>query len=105
MQIPPDFDAAVSRGEMTTVRIYVYEGELKSGFAATKIEKFFDDLRDSTVKEHLAARATAGEPGKAVRRDQTKRRPARKSERRGDRRVHPLLHHHSLPHRRDVSGD
>ncbi len=56
VEIPAGFDASVSRGEMTTVRIYDYEGDLKSGFAATKIEKFFDDLRDNTVKEHLAVR-------------------------------------------------
>lgn len=56
VDIPADFDAAVERGDQTTVKIYDYEGELKSGFAADKIEKFFKDLRDQTVSKRLEAR-------------------------------------------------
>ncbi len=39
-----------------TVKIYMYEGELKSGFGADRLQKFFRDLRDRTIREHLEAR-------------------------------------------------
>ena len=56
VDIPAGFDAAVDRGDQTTVKIYDYDGELKSGIAAGKIEKFFKDLRDQTVRGRLEAR-------------------------------------------------
>jgi len=56
VDIPPGFDAAVESGEQATVKIYDYTGEIKSGFAAEKIEKYFADLRKETVKKRLAAR-------------------------------------------------
>jgi sodium transport system permease protein len=38
------------------VKIYFYEGELKSSFAADRIEKFFKEYRDRIVKDRLAAK-------------------------------------------------
>jgi sodium transport system permease protein len=56
VDIPTGFDAAVERGDQTTVKIYDYEGDLKSGIAAGKIEKFFEDLEKQTVEKRLLAR-------------------------------------------------
>jgi sodium transport system permease protein len=39
-----------------TVKIYMYEGELKSGFGADRLQRFFRELRDQTIQEHLVAR-------------------------------------------------
>ena len=55
VEIPRDFDAAIERGETATVRIYMYAGELRSGFGAGRLQKFFRDLRERTVRERLAA--------------------------------------------------
>jgi sodium transport system permease protein len=56
VEIPTGFDAAVARGDQTTVEIYDYEGDLKSGVAAEKLQKFFDGLSDKTVQQRLAAK-------------------------------------------------
>ena len=56
VEIPPGFDTAVEHGDAATVKIYDYSGDLKSGFAADKVEKFLDDFRSDTVQQHLAAR-------------------------------------------------
>jgi sodium transport system permease protein len=56
VEIPPGFDAKLASGEATTVTIYIYEGDLKSGFAADRLQKFFRDLRTQTIQEHLQAR-------------------------------------------------
>jgi sodium transport system permease protein len=56
VDIPPGFDAAVDRGDQTTVKIYDYDGDLKSGIAAGKIEKYFKDLQQQTVQKRLKAR-------------------------------------------------
>ena len=56
VEIPADFDAALQSGSNTTVRIYVYAGEMKSAFGAEALERFFRDLRERTVGERLAAR-------------------------------------------------
>ena len=37
------------------VKIYIFSGDLKSSFAATRIEKFFSDYRDARARERLAA--------------------------------------------------
>jgi len=54
--IPPDFDAKLAAGEPTSVKIYMYQGELKSGFGANRLEKFFRDFRDRAIRERLEAR-------------------------------------------------
>ncbi|MGH9681964.1 MAG: hypothetical protein ACRD4Y_18620, partial [Candidatus Acidiferrales bacterium] len=48
VEVPRDFDARLAAGEPTTVKIYMYQGELKSGFGADRLQKFFRDLRERT---------------------------------------------------------
>jgi len=56
VELPDDFDAALARGEPAQVRIYHYEGELKSGFAAGELDRFFRDYRERTVQARLDSR-------------------------------------------------
>jgi sodium transport system permease protein len=56
VEIPKGFDAKLAGGEAMAVKIYMYEGDLKSGFGADRLQKFFRDLRDRTIQEHLEAR-------------------------------------------------
>ncbi|RFC47187.1 MAG: sodium transport system permease protein [Verrucomicrobia bacterium] len=55
--IPAGFEAGLKAGAADPVVIYNYDGELKSGFAVSELEKFFRDLRDQTVTARLAERA------------------------------------------------
>ena len=55
VDIPSGFQAAIDRGERPEVKIYVFSGDLKSAFGATRIEKFFADYRDAAVRSRLAA--------------------------------------------------
>jgi sodium transport system permease protein len=57
VEIPPGFDAKLAAGEPMNVKIYMYEGDLKSGFGAERLQKFFRDLRDRAVRERLKARS------------------------------------------------
>ena len=41
VEIPEGFDAKLAGGKPMTVKIYMYEGELKSGFGADRLQKFF----------------------------------------------------------------
>jgi sodium transport system permease protein len=56
VEIPRDFDAKLAGGESSTVKIYMYTGELKSGFGADRLQRFFREMRERTIREHLAAR-------------------------------------------------
>ncbi|MGA3143931.1 MAG: ABC transporter permease [Verrucomicrobiota bacterium] len=56
VKLPPDFDAAIARGDKAEVDIYEYAGEIKSGFAAGNLNAFFQNLRDTTVRERLESR-------------------------------------------------
>ena len=56
VEVPKGFDAALDRGDEQTVKIYFYEGEIKSSFGANHIEKFFKDYRDSVISTRLSAR-------------------------------------------------
>ena len=56
VELPDDFDAAMARGEPAQVRIYHYEGELKSGFAAGELDRFFRDYREKTLQARLDER-------------------------------------------------
>jgi len=56
VEIPAGFEAKLAAGESSTVKIYMYEGELKSGFGANRLQKFFRELRDRSIREHLQAR-------------------------------------------------
>jgi sodium transport system permease protein len=56
VEIPAGFQTDVARQKSEIVNIYNYEGELKSEFAADKIEKYMKDYRDKVVNERLAAK-------------------------------------------------
>jgi len=56
VEIPAGFQADVAREKPETVKIYNYEGELKSEFASDKVEKYFKSYSDNVVKERLAAK-------------------------------------------------
>jgi sodium transport system permease protein len=55
VDIPPGFQAAIARGEHPAVKIYIFSGDLKSSFGAARIEKFFSEYRDATVRRSLSA--------------------------------------------------
>jgi len=56
VEIPSDFQANVAKEKSDTVKIFKYEGEMKSEFATEKVEKYMKDYRDKVVKERLAAK-------------------------------------------------
>lgn len=56
VEIPEGFEAKLAAGETSTVKIYMYEGEMKSGFGADRLQRFFRELRDRSIREHLEAR-------------------------------------------------
>jgi len=56
VDIPKGFDASVARGESTDVKVYTYEGDIRSQFAAQRVEHFFRELRDLTVRQRLETR-------------------------------------------------
>jgi sodium transport system permease protein len=56
VEIPSDFDGKLAAGEPTSVKIYMYQGEIMSGFGASRLEKFFRDLRDRAIRGRLEAR-------------------------------------------------
>ena len=56
VEIPDGFQDKLAGGETSTVKIYMYEGEIKSGFGADRLQRFFRELRDRTIREHLEAR-------------------------------------------------
>lgn len=67
VEIPPDFDARLAAAEAAVpVKVYHYQGEIRSGFAADQIERFFRDLRDRTLAERLEARGLAKEFAKPL---------------------------------------
>jgi sodium transport system permease protein len=56
VEVPPGFDSDVALQKPETVNIYMYDGELKSGLTAGKIEKHLNEYRDRVVKDRLAAK-------------------------------------------------
>lgn len=56
LEIPPGFESDLAQGKSATVKIYDYEGDLKSSFAAEKIEKYLKTYRDDVVKDRLKAK-------------------------------------------------
>ncbi|MGC1616981.1 MAG: ABC transporter permease [Candidatus Acidiferrum sp.] len=56
VEIPAGFQADVAQQKPETVKIYNYEGELKSEFASDKVDKYMKQYRDTVVKERLAAK-------------------------------------------------
>lgn len=60
VEIPEGFDAKLASGEPMVVKIYMYEGDLKSAFGADRLQKFFRDLRDRAIRERLEAHQLPG---------------------------------------------
>lgn len=56
VEIPMGFDAGLKNSAPQAVKIYNYEGEVRSGFAAAELERFFRDLRERTIAGRLAER-------------------------------------------------
>ena len=56
VEIPAGFQASLERNEEKALKIYFYEGEIKSIFGAEHIEKSLKDYRDNVVRERLTAR-------------------------------------------------
>jgi sodium transport system permease protein len=56
VEIPAGFDAALARGAPAEIAIYDYEGELRSGFAASELRGFLNDYREKTVTARLVER-------------------------------------------------
>jgi sodium transport system permease protein len=56
VEIPAGFEAKLAAGEPTAVKIYMYEGDLKSGFGADRLQRFFRGWRDRSIRQHLEAR-------------------------------------------------
>ncbi len=103
VDIPPSFDSDIARQKQETIKIYTYEGELKSGIAAGKIEKRLNEYRDTVVKDRLAAKDLPAAVLQAVRRQAAKRSAPGKSRRRYHRRSHRLHGYFAVLHRRHVS--
>ncbi|CAM2869550.1 ABC transporter permease [Rariglobus hedericola] len=57
VEIPPRFEASLAGHASAQVKIYHYEGEFKSGFAAGELRRFFTELRERTLAERLTARS------------------------------------------------
>ena len=55
VDIPKGFDDSLKRGESATVRIYIYQGEMKSMFADDALERFFRQHSSEIVTNRLAA--------------------------------------------------
>lgn len=56
VELPKDFQTALAHGETPVVKIYMYEGDLKSSFAANRVEKSLQDYRKNTVVQRLASK-------------------------------------------------
>jgi len=56
VEIPKGFAAALETDHPETLKIYFYEGELKSSFGANHVQDTLKDYRDAVVKDRLAAK-------------------------------------------------
>ena len=56
VEIPKGFEKSLETNQSETVKIYFYDGEMKSSFGANRLEKFLKDYRDTVVKDRLAAK-------------------------------------------------
>jgi len=55
VEIPPGFETDLKQQKSDTVKIYMYEGEMKSSFAVDRVDKYLNDYRESVVKERLSS--------------------------------------------------
>ena len=56
VDIPSRFQDSLERGSPQTVKIYFYEGEMRSSFGVDRLKDFFKDYQDTIVKDRLAAK-------------------------------------------------
>src|SRR5258706_14069077 len=56
VEIPKGFEKSLETNQSETVKIYFYDGEMKSSFGANRLEKFLKDYRDTVVKDRLSAK-------------------------------------------------
>jgi sodium transport system permease protein len=56
VEFPKNFEKSLVTSNSETVKIYFYDGEMKSSFGANRIEKFLKDYRDTVIKNRLAAK-------------------------------------------------
>ncbi len=64
IEFPPNFENRLAAGESDpglTVTIYFHEGEMRSGFAVSRIKDLLRDYHDRIVSQRLAARQIAPE--------------------------------------------
>jgi sodium transport system permease protein len=54
VEIPAGFDRALERGEAATVKIYNYDGEMRSSFAVDELRRFFTAYRENLITARLA---------------------------------------------------
>jgi len=59
VEIPEGFETDLGRQKSDTVRIYNYKNEIKSEFAANRVEKALKKYGDTIVKDRLAAKNLA----------------------------------------------
>lgn len=56
LDLPPDFDAAIARGEAPKVGVLYYEGEIKSGIGAGDVEAFLRKQREAILGQRIKDR-------------------------------------------------
>lgn len=56
VEIPPGFDAALQRGEAATIKVYNYEGEMRSDRAVAEVRRYFTGYAETIVAARLAER-------------------------------------------------
>ncbi|MCF3648658.1 ABC transporter permease [Synoicihabitans lomoniglobus] len=56
VDIPPGFDAAITGDKAPTLKIYHYQGEMKSNMGRNQMRNFLFDYREDAVQSALAAR-------------------------------------------------
>ncbi len=55
VEFPEDFGERLAAGERAEVTVFTYEGEMRSGMAARRLERFFRELEAEIVEERLGA--------------------------------------------------
>jgi sodium transport system permease protein len=56
VEIPPGFDAVLERGERATIKVFNYEGELRSDRAVSEVRRIFGAHAEKIVEARLAVR-------------------------------------------------
>lgn len=56
VEIPAGFEKDLMEQKPATVKIYIYGGEMKSSFAADRVENYLKTFRDDVVKQRLVAK-------------------------------------------------